>query len=229
MGVTTMSELRTLPTVTSRRARRDEGFTMIELMVALLIFSIFLTVVMASIISLTKASTKVQVTSQSSSAELSVFQRIDREIRYADSINYPGVGAPSGDMYIEFRTPATSTASGATLCTQWRYDLATRTVQNRFWNDGSTPTANWQTDLTNVPNDGGANYPFQLLPATNATTGSTMQELKLTLDTGNVVVKGAAITTTFVARNSSTSSPSNTDNTVPGKSDYPICTDGNRP
>jgi type II secretory pathway pseudopilin PulG len=202
---------------------------MVELMVALAIFSIFLAVVLSSIISITKASTRVQVTAQSSSAELSVFQRIDREIRYSDSINFPGVGSPSGDMYIEFRTPASSTASGVTLCTQWRYDLASRSLQNRFWNDGSTPTSNWQTDLTNMPNDGGATYPFQLIPATNSTSGSTMQELVLTLDTGNTVVKGAAITTTFVARNSSIQSPSNTNDVVPGKSDNPICPGATRP
>jgi prepilin-type N-terminal cleavage/methylation domain-containing protein len=223
-----MNNVRRLMVFGERRsARRDEGFTVIELMVALAIFSIFLTVVLASIISSTKASTNVQVTSQSSSAELSAFQRLDREIRYSDSINFPGVGS-GGDPYIEFRTPSTSVSSGVTLCTQWRYDIPTRSLQHRFWNDGTTPLPNWQTDLTNMPNDGGATYPFQLIPASNATSGSTMQQLVLTLDTGNVAIKGAAITTTFVARNSSNSSPSNSDNISPGVSDSPICTNGTR-
>jgi prepilin-type N-terminal cleavage/methylation domain-containing protein len=228
-----MSRFRDFLTVASRRSsRRDGGFTMIELMVALAIFSVFLAVVLSSIISITRASTKVQVTAQSSSAVLSVFQRIDREVRYADSINFPGVGAATGDSYIEFRTPASSTASGLTLCTQWRYDLATRSLSNRFWNDGSTPSPIWQTDLTNMPNNITAltpTYPFALLPASNATAGSTMQELQLTLATGNTVIAGAGITTTFVARNSGVASQSNTDNTVPGKSDIPICTGGDRP
>jgi type II secretory pathway pseudopilin PulG len=201
---------------------------MIELMIALGIFSIFLAVVLSSVISITRASTRVQVTALSSSAELAVFQRLDHQIRYSDSINFPGIGAPSGDMYIEFRTPAESTTAQITLCTQWRFDLSTRSVQSRKWNDvvGAVPGA-WETDLTNVANDGGANYPFQLLPATN--NGSTMQQLVLTLDTGNAAVKGAAISSTFVARNSSIQSSSNTDDLVLGTSDSPICPAGSRP
>jgi prepilin-type N-terminal cleavage/methylation domain-containing protein len=214
----------------ARRADRlDGGFTMIELMIALAVFSIFLVVVMTSIISITKASTKTQVTAQSSSAELATFQRMDHEIRYADSINFPGTGAPSGDMYIEFDTPASATPSKIALCTQWRFDPTARVVQVRQWNNvtGATAPSTWQTLLSNVANDGGANYPFQMLPATR--TGSTTEQLVLTLDTGNTSVKGAAIISNFVARNSSIQSTSNTDDVVPGTSDVPICPAGVRP
>jgi prepilin-type N-terminal cleavage/methylation domain-containing protein len=213
-----------------RRANgADRGFTMIELMIALAVFSIFLVVVMTSVISITKASTKVQVTARSSSAELATFQRMDHEIRYADSVNFPGSGSPSGDMYIEFDTPATATSSGIALCTQWRFDPTARTVQSRQWNNqtGVTAPTTWQTLLTNVANDGGANYPFQLLPAT--LSGSSEQQLVLTLDTGNTSVHGAAISSTFVARNSSIQSPSNSDDLVAGTSDTPICPAGVRP
>lgn len=200
---------------------------MIELMAAIAIFAVFLAVVMSSILSITRASTKTQVTAQSSSAELSAFQRIDREVRYSDSINFPGVGFPSGDMYIEFRTPASSTASNVTLCTQWRYDLGSRSLQVRFWNDGATPGTSWQTIVSNVANEGIATYPFNMVAATN--NGSTMEQFVLTLDTGNTVVKGASIQSTFVARNSSIASPSNTDDLVPGTSDVPICPGATRP
>ena len=93
-----MNKFRTLPLPPSRdRGAGDTGFTIIELMIALAIFGIFLTVVLGSILSITAASTKVRVVSQSATAELSAFQRIDHQIRYSDSINFPGVGAPSGD------------------------------------------------------------------------------------------------------------------------------------
>jgi Tfp pilus assembly protein PilW len=201
---------------------------MIELMIALAIFSLFLVVMLSSVISITRASTTVQVTAQSSSAELAVFQRLDHEIRYADSINFPGAGAPSGDMYVEFDTPATATPSLIALCTQWRYDPTARDLQMRTWNNvtGATP-GTWQTLLTNVADDGGANYPFELLPAT--LTGSSAQQLVLTLDTGNSAIAGAAISTTYVARNSSIQSASNADVKVAGVSDTPICTAGDRP
>jgi prepilin-type N-terminal cleavage/methylation domain-containing protein len=206
--------------------KRDAGFTIIELIAAMAIFSVFIAVVMGSIFSITRASTKVQVTAQSTTAEISAFERLDREIRYSDAINFPGTGG-TGDMYIEFRTPASSEASGITLCTQWRYDLSSRSLQVRFWNDGASAGATWQTLMTNMPNDGGATYPFAMVPATNG--GATNEQLKLTLDAGNTNIKGAAITSTFVARNSSTSSPSNHDDVVTGKSDIPICTGATRP
>jgi hypothetical protein len=56
-----------------------------------------------------------------------------------------------------------------------------------------------------------------------------MQELVVSIDSGNNAVKGAAVTTTFVARNSSIQSISNADSLVDGTSDTPICTAGVRP
>jgi prepilin-type N-terminal cleavage/methylation domain-containing protein len=208
----------------------DRGFTLIELSIAMGIFSIFLVVVLTSVISLTKASTQTQVTARSSSAELALFSRLDHQIRYADSINFSGIGAPSGDTYIEFRTPAESTTSGITLCTQWRFDPTAHTIQSRQWNDttGTVAGNTWDTLLTNVATDTTIGYPFLLIPASGS--GSSMQELQITIDAGNTSVKGAAIISTFVARNSGVGlSPSNTDATTPGVSDHPICTGSSRP
>jgi prepilin-type N-terminal cleavage/methylation domain-containing protein len=208
-------------------ARDDSGFTLIELIISIGIFAIFLGIVLTSVISLTKTSTKIQVTAQSASGELAVFQRLDRQIRYADSINFPGVGATTGDTYVEFRTPASSSPTNATLCTQWRFDPTAHVIQSRTWTDTTGATLGpWETDLTNVANDGGASYPFLLTPASNG--GSTYQQHTLTLDVGNTAVKGASVSTTYVARNSSISSPSNTDDSVVGVSDIPICTGGTR-
>lgn len=207
----------------------ERGFTMIELMIALAIFSIFLVVMMTSVISITKASTKTQVTARTSSAELATFARMDHEIRYADSINFPGTGSPSGDAYIEFDTPATATTSKIALCTQWRFDPTARVIQVRQWNNttGTSAPSTWDTLLTNVANDGGSTYPFQMLPATR--NGAKNEQLVLTLDTGNTSVAGAAIKSNFVARNSDITSQSNTDDSVVGTSDTPICPGSSRP
>lgn len=180
---------------------------------AMLIFSMFLTIVVTTVVSVTRASTRVQVRAVSSSQELAVFQSFDRQIRYADAINVPGTGA-SGDTYIEFRTPASSTANNVTTCTQWQYVPATGLLRSRQWADtaATTPAGTWaptlwHTELSNIANDGGADYPFTLVAASIA--GSAKQQLDLHIDTGNAAISGAAITTTFVARNSSISSDSN--------------------
>jgi prepilin-type N-terminal cleavage/methylation domain-containing protein len=179
------------------RARRDAGFTLIELMVAMMVFSIFLAILTTSIIGLTRSATKLQVAAVSSNQELSVFSALDREIRYADGVNAQGTGAT--DTYIEFRIPSDSTASNVTTCTQWRYDPTAGTIASRTWPDGNLGAAtSWNVLLSNVANDGGANYPFQFIAAPSG----GLEEMQLQLDAGNTSVKGALITSTFVARNS---------------------------
>jgi prepilin-type N-terminal cleavage/methylation domain-containing protein len=199
---------------------RSSGFTIVELMVAMMVFSIFLAIITTSVLALTRASSRIQVAAVSTNQELAVFQRFDRAIRYSDGINGQGTG-PLGYTYIEFRTPSDSTPSGLTMCTQWRYDPAKANVASRTWQDGnySATLSAWNVQLNNVANDGGANYPFKYIaPDSN---GRNLQEMTLTLDAGNVVVKGAAISTTFVARNSAV---------TPDNPGGPVCQNaGSRP
>jgi prepilin-type N-terminal cleavage/methylation domain-containing protein len=188
------------------RMRHDgaSGFTLIELMVAMLCFSIFLAIVGTSIVGLTRAASRIQVAAVSTNQELAVFQRFDRQIRYADGINLQGVGASGVYTYFEFRTPSDSTPNGLTMCTQWRYDPVAGTIASRQWTDGNLSSQTpWNVQLTNVANDGGPNYPFNFVPAGGPIT---LEEEILTLDAGNANVKGGSISTTFVARNSGNAS-----------------------
>ncbi|MEO7123228.1 MAG: type II secretion system protein [Lacisediminihabitans sp.] len=180
------------------------GVTMVELMITVLVFSIFLAIVLSSLVGITKASTQAQTIARSSTGALIVFQNFDRAIRYANVINAPG--SAGGKRYVEFRIPAKDSTSLAT-CFQWRYDPSAKTIASRQWPDGAAATTAtaWATKLTSVFDDG-ANYPFVLILAGG--TGSAMQQLKLTIDAGNASQKGALVTTTFVARNSDASSNS---------------------
>lgn len=181
-------------------ARSDDGFTLIELMVAMMVFTIFLAIMLTSIVALTRGANRIKVAAVSANQELVVFQRLDRQIRYADGINAQGTGT-SGDIYFEFRTPADSAPTQVVTCTQWRYDPTAETVASRSWPDGNLGAAtSWNVQLNNVANDGGANYPFQFLPITG--NGSSLEEFTLTLDAGNTTVQGNKISSTFVARNS---------------------------
>jgi prepilin-type N-terminal cleavage/methylation domain-containing protein len=183
-------------------ASRESGFTIIELMVAMMVLGIFLAIVTTSVVALTRGATKIQVAAVSSSQELAVFSRLDHAIRYADGVNAQGTGSPSGDSYFEFRVPSDSTPNNLTMCTQWRYDPASATIAMRQWQDGSfssTKTA-WDVLLRNVANGGGANYPFAFSAA--APPNQVLEEMTLTLYAGNTVVNGAQISSTFVARNS---------------------------
>lgn len=198
----------------------DDGITLVEVMIAILVFTIFIAILLSSIIGITNASTRAQVIARSSSGVLNVFQSFDRQVRYADSINFPGTGT-DGFRYVEFRTPSSSAATGVTMCTQWRFEPSTGQIKSRKWQDlagSNTPTA-WVTQLSVVFDDG-ANYPFGLMPASLT---SSMQQLTLTIDAGNATLRGASISANFAARNSSQDSQSNPDNNVAGVSDNPVC------
>jgi hypothetical protein len=201
--------------------------TLIELVVAMSIFLIFVALILGTTVTLAQSASRAQLVAESSNATVTVFGALDRQTRYADSINFPGAGA-SGARYVEFRTPGASSASGVTTCTQWRFVPSLARIESRTWNDltGAVPSA-WATKLSNVVDDG-TNYPFSLIPAV-VSVGS-MQQLVVKLHSGNGDLDvGAAVSTSFTARNSSSSSPSNADANNDGVSDVRICLAGDRP
>lgn len=210
---------------TAAPGRNDSGFSLIEMLVGMAIFLVFLTIMVSALIGLSRTTVKVQLVAQSSTEVLNLFRQFDRQVPYADAINYPGTGA-SGARYVEYRTPGSSLTSGVTTCTQWRYTASTGIIDVRTWPEGGTPSA-WSTRLTRVLNDGGAAYPFAMTPAGGT---SIQQQLTLTVHTGTVVNDGTAISTSYVARNSSTQSPSNSSTQQAGVSDTPVCLpSGRRP
>ena len=194
-----------------RKQRDGEGgFTLIELVVAMGLFTIFVALFLTAVVALIRGSGQAQVTAETSSQALLVFQSIDRQVRYADAINAPGNGT-SGARYIEYRIPGESAPSGVDTCHQWRFVPSSGRIQTRQWSDvtGHTPGA-WSTKLTtaNAPVPANPNYPFALIPATPS--GSAKQQFALTINAGSPTYKAKAdVTSVFVARNSSISSPSN--------------------
>ncbi|GAB3135356.1 PulJ/GspJ family protein [Marisediminicola antarctica] len=176
---------------------RESGFTLIELMVAMGIFTVLVAILLLSVSQLARGTVRVQVTAQSTTEVLLVFQNLDRQIRYADAINTPGSGA-SGDRYVEFRTPAASAPGRVTTCTQWRLHKDDGTIQSRRWTDGPAAVpSSWSTKLNNAVDVAGAGYPFEL------DRSSSRQKLVLSINTGiQGVAEGTAISTSFVARNS---------------------------
>ena len=214
----------------ARLARDESGMTLVELIVAVSIFAVFMSMLVATVIAFNRGATRIQLTTQSTSGALAVFETFDRQVRYANAINFPGTGSgSSGAVYVEWRTPAGSASDGVVTCTQWRYLPTERRLETREWKDVAGATlSQWTTKLSNV-NPGGTGYPFELIAA--SATGSSSQRLTLTLDVGSEqLAAGGAITSTYVAGNSSLQSPSNADADGDGNSDSPVClATGSRP
>ena len=209
------------------RAQHDQGFSLLELIVALGVFSLFIAMAISTFSTIGNAVVTARSRANSATGVLDVFQTMDRQVRYADSINFAGLGA-SGDAYIEFHVSASATTTGIATCTQWRYVPANGTVGVpgtigfRRWNEGATPPSGWQIKETDVDGTASGTYPFSLTPATAGI--STLQQIVLSITAGNTLPGNTTLASVgFVARNSSLQSPSNFDSNGDGNSDTPVC------
>jgi prepilin-type N-terminal cleavage/methylation domain-containing protein len=204
------------------RARGDDaGMSLVELIVAMGIFTIVISIFMAGLITMTENTVRTEVTTDAAESVRRVFQRLDKQVRYADAINLPGNGA-SGARYVEFRTPETVSASGVTTCTQWRWNPATEEIQARVWPQSAATLPGWSVVATDVVDDATVTgYPFTVVVASPSHPRQSLQlQLLLESDASSGSVSSDS---TFVARNSSVDSAGNKDDNTDGVSDAPAC------
>lgn len=199
------------------RPAGDGGFSLVELIVAMGIFSIFLSVFIAGIVQLTRTTASAVARVESSTSVGVLYQRIDPTVRFAQEINAPGLGG-GGRSYIEYFTSAEATSDVRNICTQLRYDPTDATIAMRRWSwaGGSShqdpdAAAVWQVIAVEVlPAGSGApaTYPFS---RTTATADTPYQRLVVALQLGaEAYGSDTTSTNTFIARNSSTLSATNT-------------------
>lgn len=211
--------------MTETENAREDGMSIMELVVAMAIFTIVITVFTGGLMTMARSTARTsEVTDASNSLRLT-FQHLDKQIRYASSINSPGVGG-SGSWYVEFVT--TSVPEGELpICTQWRYDPTAETLAYRTWrDDSSSVVSSWRVVAQDMRNDlVGGQAPFVYHRADGV---YTRQRLDVAVFVASDPNPGgdvdADITTTFVARNSSFESPSNPDVNGDGVSDTFVCT-----
>lgn len=202
-----------------KRRDREHGYTLIEVMVAMGIFSVFLALFIAGVVTVSRASTQAKLDAQTSSAIGAALQRIERSTRYADAINRPGT--VGDNAYVEWRTDASSARSGATTCTQLRYDAEAGTIAMRAWNVAQAPsTGAWSVLVTQVRGEATDTYPFAMVLAADGV--SNYQGLTAHIIAGLDDDAGTEVTTTVYAKNSSVNSSSNAV-AANGQSVTPVC------
>jgi len=192
---------------------RDKGFSLVELIVSMGIFSVVLVVFMAAVSTMAQTTVKSQATSDAASQMRTVFQRFDKELRYASDINTPATA--NGAIYVEYWVPQNA-GTGESQCVQWRYVKATNELQRRQWKQGNAASVTgWVTMVTDLKNNLSvpAQQPFTVHRA--GTIGGKVylhQTLDIFLDAGMGTsgdTRGSQLAVSFVAQNSSTGSVTN--------------------
>jgi prepilin-type N-terminal cleavage/methylation domain-containing protein len=209
-----MTRFRTaLAAVRERHLRGDDGFSLMETIVAMVIFSLFMSVAMAAIISMLTSTQKSQNLTDSATQVENSFQKLDHQVRYSDAIT--PVGQVGANWYVEWHSQATSTT--AETCYQLKYDATAKTLVERTWSPTASPihATAWYQLAKNLTNNTAlaAQYPFaQTGTKKQAVTGDVLlsrQQLAVVLVVGTSIGKGkegSILSASFTALNSTTKS-----------------------
>ncbi|GCD21440.1 type II secretion system protein J [Cellulomonas algicola] len=205
---------------------RDTGMTLVELIVAMGIFTIVIAVFMGAMVTMSKNTARAAATSRAGDELRVAFQRLDKQVRYADAINFPGAGS-GGKQYVEFRIPAVAAPSGVVTCVQWRWDPTARTLAMRTWPQGGTVPAfvpMVRSALQSVDRTTSPPTPIPVFVMTPANSEHPRQALDVAISVNvNANAKVQSTSSSFIARNSTTDSDGNADSDANGVSDRPAC------
>ena len=194
----------------------DEGFSLMETLVASSIFGVFTTLVMLAIISMLNDTAKNQSLVDGQATIENVFQKLDHQVRYANGIQAPGtgVGANSTNYYVEWQAQPVSVQPAT--CTQLKFNPTLDTLQERTWQPKATvvsPTG-WILLENNITNPAGVDPFFFISSGTSATNPQlgaiiSHQQLQITLMSQPNGTKAKSSTAsssvaTFTALNSTT-------------------------
>lgn len=194
-----------------RRATADTGMTLIELVVAMAVMSIVLTMVTGAIVVMYRSTAKVEGITTTSAQVSIALTKLDSSVRYADDIGDP-VTDSSGNWYLIYRT----TYDGVSDCTQLRFAVAARQLQNRTWTAGqSAPPGHWTplaSQLTLSADGGGTAPPFIVATSRDANLSDVAVHQQLRLRFSAVTGTGASQTVsatdvTFTAFNANINRP----------------------
>lgn len=182
----------------------DDGFTLVELIVAMTILVIFFAVFSNIATRVFSTTRRQQDRSASVDVSRNITEKLDRQVRYANAINTPGVTS-DGTQWVEWRSGSLNRQQ---TCYQWRVTPA-GLAQYRSWNPaygGAATTAStvWTTAGYGAGRRG-TDPVFSV--AGNGSAAQFRQQLTLSFQAGKDAGRdGAATRISFTALNSSSPS-----------------------
>jgi prepilin-type N-terminal cleavage/methylation domain-containing protein len=188
----------TPPAVRRRVPGDDRGVTLVEVMIAMTLMSIFMVLFTTGLLQVFRASDHDQAAAAAQEQIHIAFQRLDSGIRYAAGISAEGqVGA---DWYVEFL----ATYTGTPVCTELRFTQGGQ-LQSRTWDQGATPPS-----FTVLASGATASHPFTRYPVV---VGSGIDYQRLSVDlsvSGGRDAGSRDISVMFTAYNTSPTTASDT-------------------
>lgn len=164
--------------------RRDDGMTLIELTVGMVLLSVFMVMFTGAILMINKAMNTSQAVNDAASQTNTAFLRLDEVVRPASYISTPGRSTTSQNWYVELRY----TYTGTETCTQLRVERTSQQLQSRSWtvvNAVASPPSTWSPLASNITNGNaaaGISQPFALAATTGTGNSSKLfQQLSVTL------------------------------------------------
>jgi prepilin-type N-terminal cleavage/methylation domain-containing protein len=183
-------------------SERDSGYTLIELLVAMGIFTVVLTIIMGGVVVMVNDLRKTSNQTDASDQVRAAILRMNKTVPYADAISAPVLSG--SDWYVSFST----TASGQDNCQAYRLLGATDVLQHRKVDNKTGSDTGWDTIATNIMNDPTTQQPFKRTVANGSTINAQQLEVDLFASKGTRSTGTAETDVTFVARNSGVNSAS---------------------
>jgi Tfp pilus assembly protein PilV len=170
-----MTRLRTL----RQRMTSDEGTTLIEVTVSMVLMSIFMAMFTGAVIMMTNTMNTSQAITETAAQVTAAFREVDETARAASFISTPQQGTDQ-NWYVEMLSHG---RDGTQRCTQLRVDTAEQKLQRRAWTEvieGPSDLTDWVTIASGITNGGpGTPPPFELKAATGVPL--LFQQLVVTL------------------------------------------------
>jgi prepilin-type N-terminal cleavage/methylation domain-containing protein len=192
--------------VAGEQGTEQSGYTLIELLIAIGIFSVVLAVAGAGLISMTQATRKVTNIGDAGAQIDRSIKLMGRQIPFAQDINIPA--ATASDAYMSYDLVD---KNGALQCYQWHLITSTDLLQYATWTSGSTAAKSWITMSTGIINSPTTQAPFAF-PSPN-TVGSTFTHQRVLIDLlsskGGNPAGTSEVKATYVGANTSINSNTN--------------------